>query len=36
MARSGEYARAMASEEEMTELVDHLSRERDQHANMDF
>jgi hypothetical protein len=36
MAQSGEYARAMASEEEMTELVDHLSRERDRHANMDF
>jgi hypothetical protein len=36
MAQSGEYARGMASEEEMTELVDHLSRERDRHANMDF
>jgi len=36
MAQSGEYARAMASEEEMTELVDHLCRERDRHANMDF
>jgi hypothetical protein len=36
MAQSGEYARAMASEEEMAELVDHLSRERDRHANMDF
>jgi hypothetical protein len=36
MAQSGEYARAMASEEEMAELVDHLSRERDRHPNMDF
>jgi hypothetical protein len=36
MAQSGEYARAMASDEKMTELVYHLRRESDRHAKMDF
>jgi hypothetical protein len=36
MAQSGEYSRAMASEESMTEFSDHLAGLMDRSANMDF
>jgi hypothetical protein len=36
MAKDGEYARAMSSDEDMNEFVDHLGHLMDRHANMDF
>jgi hypothetical protein len=36
MAQSGEYAHAMASDDDMTAFADHLSELMDRHANMDF
>jgi len=36
MVRDGSYARAMASEADMAELVEHLVDEQERHADMDF
>lgn len=36
MAQNREYAHAMASDDDMKEFSDHLSRLIDRHANMDF
>ena len=36
MAQSGEYARAMSSEDDMAELTNHLVGVMDRNANMDF
>jgi hypothetical protein len=36
MAQKGEYARAMASEDDMTAFAHHLAVVMDRHADMDF